>query len=297
MALEARRTAVPFASVMLVAATWTGSASAQFEGVPEPVVPASQRLRGNPNVSNAIILAGGSVWITSEVLKSILAPAECRFCGRDAQGRNQVNGVDTGVREALVWKNRAAADTISNLTAFGLSPFAGFGLVFLASAQENRFSGYTLDALVIAETTIIAINLNQATKFLVGRERPYVAQLSADEKKRTRDPGDNNLSFYSGHSSFTFALAVSAGTVSSMRGYAMTPYVWSFGLSSAVATAYFRIAADKHYFTDVVLGAVVGSLVGVGIPYLFHRPVADAGAPGGAAAGTAPQMMTYAVQF
>jgi membrane-associated phospholipid phosphatase len=30
------------------------------------------------------------------------------------------------------------------------------------------------------------------------------------------------------------------------------------------------MGADKHYFTDVLTGAVAGSLFGVGVPLLLH---------------------------
>ena len=38
--------------------------------------------------------------------------------------------------------------------------------------------------------------------------------------------------------------------------------VWISALGLASATGYFRIAADKHYFSDVFVGAIVGSLIG-----------------------------------
>jgi membrane-associated phospholipid phosphatase len=41
-----------------------------------------------------------------------------------------------------------------------------------------------------------------------------------------------------------------------------------------VATAYTRIAADRHYFTDTLAGAAIGMAAGAAPPLLFHRPVA-----------------------
>jgi membrane-associated phospholipid phosphatase len=32
------------------------------------------------------------------------------------------------------------------------------------------------------------------------------------------------------------------------------------------------MAANKHYLSDVIVGAAVGSLVGWAVPYLFHPP-------------------------
>jgi membrane-associated phospholipid phosphatase len=37
-------------------------------------------------------------------------------------------------------------------------------------------------------------------------------------------------------------------------------------------TGYLRIAADRHYFTDVLVAAVVGAGAGVGIPFAHLLP-------------------------
>ena len=84
-----------------------------------------------------------------------------------------------------------------------------------------------------------------------------------------RHPADNNVSFYSSHTSFAFSLAVSTGTVASMRRYRWAPAVWAAGLAGAAAVGYLRIAADQHYFTDVLAGAAAGSAVGFAVPTGF----------------------------
>ena len=43
----------------------------------------------------------------------------------------------------------------------------------------------------------------------------------------------------------------------------------------ATTGAYLRIAADRHYATDVLTGSAVGSAIGFSVPYLAHRPVRD----------------------
>ena len=83
---------------------------------------------------------------------------------------------------------------------------------------------------------------------------------------------EDNLSFYSGHTTFAFALASSTATVATMRQYRLAPLVWGAGMLLASTTGYLRIASDKHYGTDVVTGALMGTAMGVGIPYLAHRP-------------------------
>ena len=42
--------------------------------------------------------------------------------------------------------------------------------------------------------------------------------------------------------------------------------MWATGLTFAAATAYLRVAADKHYFTDVLASAAIGVAVGWAVP-------------------------------
>ena len=83
-----------------------------------------------------------------------------------------------------------------------------------------------------------------------------------------------------------------------MRGYTLAPLVWATSLPVALVTGYLRIAADRHYFTDVLVGAVLGSAIGFVVPFVFHRPPVEALAPpaSGAAAG-APVAAAYRPLF
>ena len=161
--------------------------------------------------------------------------------------------------------------------AFAALPAVSFGLAAVAAGADRRLDETPVDALIVAEAVTLAGAMNQAFKFSVARERPFVHARTPAERAARADP-DDNLSFYSGHTSFAFALAVSSGTVASMRRYRLAPWVWAVGLSAAAATGWLRIAADKHYFTDVVAGAAMGSAFGLGVPYLLHRPGDRAGA-------------------
>jgi membrane-associated phospholipid phosphatase len=102
-----------------------------------------------------------------------------------------------------------------------------------------------------------------------------VHALPPDQKPLTSRPADNDLSFFSGHSSEVFALTAASGTIGTMRGYRWAPLVWSVGGALAVTTGYLRIAADKHWMTDVLVGAVVGAGIGFAVPYFFHSAIDD----------------------
>jgi membrane-associated phospholipid phosphatase len=93
---------------------------------------------------------------------------------------------------------------------------------------------------------------------------------------------DDNLSFYSGHAAVTFTTSVAAGTIASMRGYSGANVVWIPGVVLASFTSYLRLGCDRHYFTDVLAGVVIGTGVGIAVPRLLHGDDDD-DATGGAA--------------
>jgi membrane-associated phospholipid phosphatase len=208
-----------------------------------------------------VSLTGATLWVVSEVQKADLAPAVCRWCA--------VNPLDAAVRDALVWSPAriGAADTAGSVVAFGVVPASAAALVLGAAAHDGRLAQAPADVLVITEAGVLAMDLDQAVKFAVGRQRPFVHFHTG-----TGVPADDNLSFFSGHTTAAFSIATASGTVASMRGYRFAPWVWAQGMAIAVATGYLRIAADKHYFTDVLTGALVGSAVGFAVPYAWHRP-------------------------
>jgi membrane-associated phospholipid phosphatase len=250
------------ACTALVAAACFAESSARADAT----VP--RELRYDTTLDVSVTATGAVLWLGSELLlKKALAPSTCRWC--------EDNALDAGVRSKARWANTGLADTASYVTAFALAPLAAFGLDAALASHHGKIRGLGADALVIAETVILAADVNQLVKFAVGRERPFVHALTADEKSTTSQPSDNNLSFFSGHSTLAFALAASSGTVASMRGYDGAPWVWATGMSIAAVSGYLRIAADRHYLSDVVTGAVVGTALGVGLPWLLHRPATD----------------------
>lgn len=226
-----------------------------------------RELRWDPALDITVTAGGLGVWVTGELLKGDLAPSRCRWCS--------VDPVDASVRDALLWHNTSLADTLSNVTGIALMPLSSVGLDALAAAHDGGMRGVAEDALLIAEAAALAADVNQLTKLIAGRERPFVHALSPEQKSLTPNPSDNNLSFFSGHSSEAFALAAASGTVATMRGYRWAPLAWSVGGAIAATTAYLRIAADKHWLTDVVVGAVVGAGIGFAVPYFFHSAIDD----------------------
>ena len=202
---------------------------------------------GRNRIVHLSIASGGSLlYIATSPLEKKFAPDPCRWCNAPS--------IDKNVQEALVWKNTDRANFISNITAYVATPAAVTGLVFLGT--EPTTAAVLDDLIPIAESYTLSRWVSRFAKLGFGRQRP--------------DMSDNE-SFPSGHTSTAFSVAVSAGTVARMRGYKSQPYVWIVGIGLATTTGYLRIAANKHWLTDTIGGAVVGSAMGLTIPLLMDR--------------------------
>jgi membrane-associated phospholipid phosphatase len=273
--------------------------------VPPAALPAAERApEGAPVVHDlrfdwtrdgVITGVGAVLWIGSEsVFKEELAPETCRWCDRNPDGTDALNGLDSwgrglaGTTEA----QRKRADTWSSVLDFVLLPAGVLGGQYaLSQGSGASRSIFLQDAGIIIETAVLSSVLNQTVKFIAGRERPFVHVLPEDQKPLTEKPEDNNLSFYSGHTNLAFALVVSAGTVAELRGYKHRGWIWGVGLPLATSVGLLRMGADKHYLTDVATGALLGSAFGVAVPLLLHGRVSESpgavslrvsGGPGGA---------------
>jgi membrane-associated phospholipid phosphatase len=262
----------------------TMPAAAQAGDAAKPGAPGTE-LRYDLKLDLGITLGATAFWVSFELLSPVLATS-CHWCDRNPDGSDSLNGFDRGVRKALRWNDTKSADILSTVFSFGLAPLAGLGVGALIAAHDQRLTEIPEDILIVAESAMLTLDLTQIAKFSISRERPNVHARTPAERIARRASSDN-LSFFSGHTSLAFALATSAGTIASMRHYRLAPLMWIAGLTLATISGYLRIAADRHYATDVLTGVAVGSAVGVAVPYLAHRPreaavhVALAPLPGG----------------
>ena len=204
--------------------------------------------------------ATGAMWITFELLKSDIAPNKCIWC--------QTNVMDETITDALSWATPKYAAKTADATAFGVIPAFAIASLLLSSGLDNRIQNAGTDMMLIAESLTISSLLNQVVKFSVGRARPFTIR---QHQGFYSDRADDNLSFYSGHTNMAFALVVSAGTIAHIRHYDAEPYIWGIGIPLALFVAYARMAAEKHYFSDVLIGAAIGSAVGFLVPWLHRK--------------------------
>jgi membrane-associated phospholipid phosphatase len=134
------------------------------------------------------------------------------------------------------------------------------------NVRSNKDAGKV--TLMYAEVLLLNAGITNLTKELVKRKRPYNYNPDAPlSKKQERDA---TSSFFSGHTSFS-----SASTFFMAKVYADTnpnskwkPYVWTGAAIVPLTTGILRIAAGKHFPTDVLVGYLVGAATGILVPHL-----------------------------
>ncbi|MGC4094805.1 MAG: phosphatase PAP2 family protein [Polyangiaceae bacterium] len=120
--------------------------------------------------------------------------------------------------------------------------------------------------LVYGETLALNGWLNSVVKVLAQRPRPYVYGAG----RANESPRDHYVSFYSGHSSTSFAAATAGAYLfaESSLDPGSRAALWGLEFMLASTTASLRTRAGKHYYSDVLVGAAVGTSFGVLVPLL-----------------------------
>jgi membrane-associated phospholipid phosphatase len=242
-------------------------------GEAEPPAPLRYDLAVDASVTGAALVSA----LLLVGFQSDLAPGTCRWC---APGP-----LDLHLRNATLWADTQAADLTSGILANGMIPISMLGFLVLSAWTAGDLRAGLVDVLLVAEAVAVTAVLTQGVKELAGRQRPW-AYFGPTP---SHDRPTANLSFYSGDTSFAFCTVAAALTVASRRGYAGAWIAGAAGFAAAALVGYLRMAADQHYFTDVLSGAAVGGLVGFAVPYLFHgskspsEPGSLRPAPGGLA--------------
>ncbi len=121
------------------------------------------------------------------------------------------------------------------------------------------------DFTVYAQVLSINTSLSNLARYTTQRPRPSAY-------RETPPPGDSGsyLSFYSGHTATTVgALAAASMTYH----YRYGPHVWPWVVTGVVGATdgALRSAAGKHFFTDSLVGLVIGTGVGIAVPMMHHR--------------------------
>jgi|GEM_PF-1544697 len=188
------------------------------------------------------------VWLDGAIWGALTA---LEYSDRPTSGREMPwQSFDESARDWIHGAERSPTFTTSEMLWRRYSDYSVLSLLGASVATPLLYSGSHTKALVPVSRAFALNNLiTVSLKHAVRRSRPKA--YSFDDVDQG---GDNAFSFPSGHSSNAFA----AATVL----HALTPDAPSWlhaGLYLvATSTAIGRIKGDKHYLSDVLVGAVIG---------------------------------------
>ena len=119
------------------------------------------------------------------------------------------------------------------------------GLTLLGNDKRLQDAAFTSTEALITTGMAVAV-----IKLIIGRTRP-----DDGEGSRNFRPFSGNYSFPSGHAATAFAL------VTPWLYYYPNPFTYLL-LVLPASTAISRMVLDRHWFTDVLTGSVMGFLIG-----------------------------------
>lgn len=151
----------------------------------------------------------------------------------------EVNFIDQFGKDNLAWENKTLASDISDYLLYSM---LGASVVYTYDQKGAKH------ALAASGALVVNAGLNQLVKHAAGRERP---------------DGSDRLSFWSGHSA---ASAASASILCLANKKLCIP-----AYALAVTVGGLRVAAKKHYLTDVGVGLFTGGGIGYFGPQLVVK--------------------------
>jgi membrane-associated phospholipid phosphatase len=142
-------------------------------------------------------------------------------------------------------------------------------VLFAIESPRNAIS----DTLVLAQTVMFASALSVVFEVGARRPRPFLYGTAAPLSDRLAT--NASLSFYSGHTTDSFAAEV--GLFVTLGRLHVAPR-WRYlalglGLGAATFVGVSRVISGDHFPTDVMAGAITGAGFGVLVPALHDRGV------------------------
>src|SRR5215218_8803399 len=174
---------------------------------------------------------------------------------------SSINGFD---RWAAGLHSEKAAN-VSNMFFYGSMPLP----LLLLADKAIRGDAAKIGFLYVEALSVTGI-LYSGIPAMIDRYRPltYSSEVPLDE----RMSGNNRNSFFAGHVALVGTTTFFAAKVFSdyHPDSKLRPYLWTGAALATGATAYLRHRSGKHFPSDILVGAAVGTLSGILVPH-FHK--------------------------
>mgnify|MGYP000336118975 CR=1 FL=1 len=152
--------------------------------------------------------------------------------------------------------------------------FLGLNIALPLITNFSSFNENNSLYIIYFENLLSTFALTSLVKTTFKRARPFNFYKNDFEDSQK----DDFYSFFSGHSSLAFSSAIFNCIIFSKLN-ANCEYknlVWILSLTNSSITAFLRVLAGKHFISDVIVGAIIGSSVAYLITELhYHENIKD----------------------
>src|SRR2546422_2549865 len=192
----------------------------------------------------ASVTAAGALALLPSVLKLPHGPPPCAPCDPASLW---------GIDHAALHTFSGTASTASSAVLVGVVGLAGGAVFHGAPAQERG------NVALLANSLAWSAAANQWLKVATHRSRPV---LYTPDAAGAAAQADNRRSFPSGHATVAFAAATSYAILAHRERLPHRTRNAILLYAGAVGVSALRVAAGKHFPTDVAAGAALGSGIG-----------------------------------
>ncbi len=168
------------------------------------------------------------------------------------------------------------------------TPYAnyGFNLPVLTVLSVGVWSLQRNDSIApvvpVLQSVALTAAVTETTKRLVARPRPYTSEAfeqkypdvyASEEMTALRADNDTYKSFPSGHTSNAAATYFSTAALVAAHYDDPTIDVLSYATASILTgvTGYSRVRYGKHHISDTLVGATIGTSIGLGLTQWYIR--------------------------
>ncbi len=208
------------------------------------------------------ILIPSLLWLGATLTRPMFITPRCsttpELCTKDSV--LPMDQFSMSMEDPLADEYSYRTQNFSGLWAFAV-PAAWTTARFLTGGIVGGIALTLLNENLITLLQVISWNglFTELSHLASQRPRPFVF---SDPTYRGIDPA-HYTSFYSGHTSFVAATTTAVFLILLNQDAPFLILCLTFASSEALilSTAYFRIFAGRHFLTDVICGAIAGSLI------------------------------------
>ncbi len=185
---------------------------------------------------------------------------------------------DESVREGMVAESRSGRDRaaiLSDILTLAPQFIAAVDTVVVPLVFDSGNFDVAVQMALIDIQAIASIGLlSRSGHRFIARERPDVSPCTTDREYHGLCLGGRYASFPSGHTASAFG---GAGLVCAHHahlplygGGAPDAVICVAAVGLAGTASMLRVTSDRHYISDVIVGAGLGAALGFVVPYFVH---------------------------